>query len=114
MKVLSILLSSLLSGLLPGLGIATMLCLPANAQSKSSVPSPQSMGKSSSLGGPITPTQPDFFSNPASLSIFSTESDSSLRTISAGPLTRPVDREPAPMVDDPPRPAGGFLTFETD
>lgn len=101
--------------LLPSLGIATvLLCLPTSAQNKSSLPSAQLMGKSSSLGGPITPTQPDFFANPENLSIFDSASDSSLKTISAGPLTRPVDREPAPMVDDPPRPAGGFLIVETD
>jgi hypothetical protein len=103
-----------LETLLPGLGIAALLlCLPASAQHKARIPSAQLMGKSSSLGGPITPTQPDFFYSPASLSIFNSESDGQPKTISAGPLVRPVDREPAPMVDDPPRPAGGFIKVET-
>jgi hypothetical protein len=105
-----------LKPLLPSLGIVAMLlCLPAFAQHKSQAPSAQ-MGKSSSLGGPITPTQPNFFANSASLSVFNSEGDGqskTTKTISAGPLVRPVDREPAPMVDDPPRPAGGFFTFET-
>jgi hypothetical protein len=104
-----------LETLLPGLGIAVMLiCLPAAAQHKSRIPSARLIGKSSSLGGPITPTQPNFFSKPASVSVFNSESEGQTKTISAGPLVRPVDREPAPMVDDPPRPAGGFITFETE
>jgi hypothetical protein len=104
-----------LKTLLPGLSIAALLlCLPASAQQKSRIPSAQPMEKSSSLGGPITPTQPNFFANSASLSVFNSESDGQPKTISAGPLVRPIDREPAPMVDDPPRPAGGFLTFETE
>lgn len=104
--------------LLPSFGIAALLlCLPASAQhkhNKSSVPSAKVTGQSSSLGGPITPTQPDFFANSASLSIFNSETDGQPKTISAGPLVRPVDREPAPMVDDPPRPAGGFFKVDTE
>jgi hypothetical protein len=104
-----------LKPLLSGLGIVVMLlCLPASAQHKSKVPSAQSMDKSSRLGGPITPTQPDFFANPASLSVFNADSDGQSKTINAGPLVRPIDREPAPMVDDPPRPAGGFFKVDTE
>jgi hypothetical protein len=104
-----------LKALLPSVGIAALLlCLPASAQHKSSIPSASLTGQSSSLGGPITPTQPDFFANSASLSIFNSETDGQPKTISAGPLVRPVDREPAPMVDDPPRPAGGFFKIDTE
>jgi hypothetical protein len=106
---------NVLKTLLPSLGIFAMLvCLPASAQHKSSPSSAQLTGKSSSLGGPITPTQPDFFANSDSLSVFNSENDGQPKTISAGPLVQPVDRKPAPMVDDPPRPAGGFFTVKTE
>ncbi len=104
-----------LKPLLSGLGIAVLLLhLPASAQPKAKVPVAQPVGQSSRLGGPITPTQPDFFADSASLAVFNAESDGQPRTISAGPFVSPVDREPAPMVDDPPRPAGGFFKVDTE
>jgi hypothetical protein len=104
-----------LKALLPSCGIAAfLLCLPASAQRKANVLSAPLMNKSASLGGPITPTQPDFFANSTSLSIFNSETDGQPKTITAGPLVRPVERKPAPMVDDPPRPAGGFFKVDTE
>jgi hypothetical protein len=111
MKFLKILLPSV--GI-AGVGIVTMLlCLPASAQGKSSLPSTPSMGTTSALGGPITPTQPDFFADTANLSI-SAASDKPGGTISLEPLTRSADRRPAPMVGDPPRPVGGFLKVDLE
>ena len=106
---------NVLKPLVPSLGmIAMLVCLPASAERKFSPSSAPLTVKSSSLGGPITPTQPNFFANSDSLSVFNSENDGQLKTISAGPLVQPIDRKPAPMVDDPPHPAGGFFTVKTE
>jgi hypothetical protein len=107
-----------LKSLLPSVGIISILmCLPTAAQARPrTAPSepPKLMSPSSSLGGPITPTQPDFFSTQSNSLQLNTEGNNSQPIISAGSLVKPVERKPAPLVDDPPRPAGGFLKIDLD
>jgi hypothetical protein len=102
------------------LGLSTLLvCVMSSAQARPnpsvSQPSKPITKLSSSLGGPITPTQPDFFagSNP------SVPPASMNQTLDSGFKDQPVqarsDRPAAPMVDDPPRPTkGGIINIKTD
>lgn len=103
-----------------GLGLLSLLLgatFSAQAQSSTAVAQPPLGGAklSSSLGGPITPTQPNFFAestapvSPASLN----------QTLDGSFANQPIpasSSEPAaPLVDDPPRPSkGGIINIKTD
>jgi hypothetical protein len=111
---------NLRNAVLTGLGLPILLFgdMPTQAQTKLLVPKPPSTGAgasrvSSSLGGPITPTQPNFFDSsstplaPPSLSL-----DNDFATRSPSPASEtPV----APIVGDPPRTSrGGIINIKTD
>jgi hypothetical protein len=102
-----------------GIGLSMVLVCAASAQSRPSkaVPhSSQAMTKSSSsLGGPITPTQPDFFTIvnapvlPESLN----------QSLDAGFANQPIpsaeEKTVVPLVGDPPRQSrGGLINIKTD
>jgi hypothetical protein len=103
-----------------GLGLSIVLvCAASSAQARPSkaVPhSSQAMTKSSSsLGGPITPTQPDFFTIvnapvlPASLN----------QSLDGGFASQPIpsaeEKTAVPLVGDPPRQSrGGIINIKTD
>ena len=103
-----------------GLGLsAVLLCSISSAQAvPKNIPAqnPKPMAKvSSNLGGPITPSQPDFFANsntpllPASLNANLDNGFASQSVPSA------EDKSPTPLVGDPPRPTrGGIINIKTD
>jgi hypothetical protein len=88
----------------------------AQAQSNQALPSAQGMTKpSSSLGGPITPTQPDFFE----ISNSPVPPSSLNQSLDGGFASEQVkgnpDRPAAPMIDDPPQISkGGIINIKTD
>lgn len=113
-------ISSFGSVALFGIGFAGI----AQAQSSSSqweqlqpwtAPS-QTDEKSSSLGGPITPTQPDFFAGNQSTEFSSSTSDGSrTKLFKVGPVQPTSNKPPAPLIGDPPRPrGGGLINVQTD
>jgi hypothetical protein len=69
----------------------------------------------SSLGGPITPSQPDFFANSNNL-VLPTVVNSTLDNGLAGqPIPSADAKSPTPLVGDPPRPSrGGIINIKTD
>lgn len=113
-------ISSLGSVALLGIGFAGI----AQAQSSPSQweqiqpwnPSPQTSEQSSTLGGPITPTQPDFFAGNQSTE-FSPSASGGSRTklFKVGPVQPTSNKPPAPMIGDPPHPrGGGLINVKTD
>jgi hypothetical protein len=108
---------SILKSLLPSLGIiAVFLSFPALGQSQAAAHR-TTVSRSASLGGPVTPSQPNFFSKIQDSSV-SKISEQPIKTINSGnsgnsgPLTLPAKRDPAPLVDDLHQSAGGFLKFD--
>lgn len=76
----------------------------------------KAMAKTSSiLGGPITPSQPDFFADSNNL-VFPTSVNLTLDNGLAGqPIPSAADKSPTPLVGDPPRPTrGGIINIKTD
>ncbi len=107
------------NAILVGFGLSTLLLgnMPSvQAQARLIVPKPPSSSTSrvsSSLGGPITPSQPNFFENvstpltPPPLSLENDNANQILRTTSDAPVV--------PMVGDPPRTSrGGIINIKTD
>jgi hypothetical protein len=76
---------------------------------------PSVLTPTSSLGGPITPTQPDFFAGESVAPLPSATLEvTSAKTLGLQPVRR-SSRPAAPFVDDPPRPSGGgFINVNTD
>lgn len=105
--------------LVTGLGLSTLLLgySSAQAQTKLQVPQqpPKGMSKlSSSLGGPVTPTKPDFFQDSSATSTLpslSLDNDDANQQILRSNADGPV----VPMVGDPPRGGrGGIINIKTD
>ncbi len=99
-----------LKSLLTSFSVAvTLICPIAEAQQ---VHTASRTEQSEALGGPVTPTQPNFFSADQSSSTL----DLAVKqeAISAQTLVLPIKGEPAPLVDDRPRQQEGFLKFKLD
>jgi hypothetical protein len=108
---------------LRGLGasaIILMLAYSSQAQTNPLQPKPLKSKKplASTLGGPVTPSDPNLFlgANSSLLQPIplenATAGNGSL--LKAPPLQFGPPEPIAPLVDDPPRPSGGFLNIRTD
>ena len=87
----------------------TLICPLAEAQQISTASRTE---QSAALGGSVTPTQPDFFLNAQRSS--SLDLAAKQKAISAQTFVLPIKGEPAPLVDDLPRPQEGFLKFKLE
>jgi hypothetical protein len=108
------------NAVLSGIGLSmALVCSTSSAQARPSKVLPHSSGAmvktSSSLGGPITPTQPDFFTTlnepvlPASLN----------QSLDGGFANQAIpsaeEKTAVPLVGDPPRQSrGGIINIKTD
>lgn len=90
--------------------IAVCSCPAVFAQHRPATSSSAQSKPSQSLGGPITPSQPNFFFNSEQPSVLRLP-DEQLQANPAGLRTQP-ERQPAPIADDPLHPSGGFLKFD--
>ncbi|MGB8698543.1 MAG: hypothetical protein WCD18_03925, partial [Thermosynechococcaceae cyanobacterium] len=68
------------------------------------------------LGGPITPTQPDFFAGSPIKPLPTTPiEDTSSSSFGAQPVSSTSNKPPAPFVDDVPRRGGlGIINVKVD
>ncbi len=104
-----------------GFGFSVLLlCALSSAQATPKTAPDQAptnaMAKTSSiLGGPITPSQPDFFANTNNL-LLPTSATSTLDNGLAGQsIPSADDKAPTPLVGDLPRPSrGGIINIKTD
>jgi hypothetical protein len=102
-----------------GLGLsALLLCASSSAQAMpKNTPTPiKEMAKPSlSLGGPITPSQPNFFAN-SNGPVLPASVNSSLGSgFASQPIPSAAEKSPIPLVGDPPRPTrGGIINIKTD
>ena len=106
---------------LSGLGVLVTLAmfgLPVQAQSADNPTlNDPKQNRSSSLGGPITPTQTDLFTGSSTLLLqpITLEQESSSSIFNVKPVRSSSNRPAAPFVDDPPRPSGvGIINVKTD
>jgi hypothetical protein len=103
-----------------GFGLSMVLvCAISSAQarpSKALSPSPQTItNPSSSLGGPITPTQPDFFATINSPVLPESLNQSLDGGFANQPIPSAEEKTAVPLVGDPPRQSrGGIINIKTD
>jgi hypothetical protein len=104
-----------------GIGLsAWLLCSISSAQAMPRTAPNQAPTKSiektsSSLGGPITLSQPDFFANTNGLVLPASVNPTLDNGLSGQPIPSAEDKSPTPLVGDPPRPTrGGIINIKTD
>jgi hypothetical protein len=106
-----------------GLGLSALLfCAVSSVQAMpksmpKNTPTPiKAMAKPSlSLGGPITPSQPNFFGN-SNGPVLPASVNSSLGSgFASQPIPSAAEKSPIPLVGDPPRPTrGGIINIKTN
>jgi hypothetical protein len=108
-----------------GFGLSMVLvCAMSSAQARPSKalphssisPSPKAItNPSSSLGGPITPTQPDFFATINSPVLPESLNQSLDGGFANQPIPSAEEKTAVPLVGDPPRQSrGGIINIKTD
>ena len=104
-----------------GLGLSVLLlCASFSAQampktSPNLAPEKAMTKTSSSLGGPIILSQPDFFANSNGLVLPASINPTLDNGFAGQPIPSAADKSPTPLVGDPPRPTrGGIINIKTD
>ncbi len=100
-----------------GLGLtALLLCTISSAQAAPKTAPIKTMAQTSStLGGPITPSQPNFFANSNSLVLPASINSSLDNGFASQPIPSAAEKSPIPLVGDPPRPTrGGIINIKTN
>jgi hypothetical protein len=101
------------------LGLSMVLvCAASDAQARPSKTVPHSQAitqSSSSLGGPITPTQPDFFTIVNAPVLPESLNQSLDGDFANQPIPSAEEKTAVPLVGDPPRQSrGGIINIKTD